>query len=110
MPCPNFRQYGFRRGVSYNLFDLGVISGSSTPYLINPVDQPAVTTNCTPGINSANATAPFVCSGTSAVISGAPTALNPILVYGNTGVSGGPMQDALNTGGERRFVGLTTAG
>ena len=90
-------EYGFRRGVSYNLFDLGVISGSSTPYLINPVDQPAVTTNCTPGINSANATAPFVCSGTSAVISGAPTALNPILVYGNTGVSGGPMQDALNT-------------
>ncbi len=33
-------EFGFRRGVSYNLFDMNPLGGSSDPYLINPVDAP----------------------------------------------------------------------
>lgn len=82
--------FGFRRGMSYNIFDLGNIGGPSTPYLINPVD--VYPNPCHASNASANATAPFVCTGSSAVVTTVPGT-----VYGNTGVSSGRIQAALNS-------------
>ncbi len=73
-------EFGFRRGVTYNVFDLNPLGGSSVPYLINPVSTPA--TGCIPGSSSASFTATFLCNGTSAVISSGVGQ-----VYTNTGVS-----------------------
>ena len=74
-------EFGFRRGVAYNLFGLNPLSGGpSDPYLINPVDTPA--TGCTPTHSSLSFTAPFLCSGNSTVAS-----TGGGLVYTNTGLS-----------------------
>ncbi|RZI43998.1 hypothetical protein EGT07_00780 [Herbaspirillum sp. HC18] len=92
-PTPGKKElvnFGFRRGVSYNIFDLGDIGGPSTPYLINPVD--VYPNPCKAANSSANATAPFVCLGSSAVLTTTPS-----YVYGNTGISGGKMEAALNS-------------
>lgn len=71
-------EFGFRRGVTYNLFGLNPLAGASAdPYLINPVDTPA--TGCTPSHSSANFTAPFMCSGTTKILAGGvgPVYTNP---------------------------------
>lgn len=83
-------QYGFRRGVSYNVFELGPLGASSDTYLLNPVDK--VPGACDPANSSASATAPFVCAGVSTALSSTPG-----WVYGNTGISAGPIQAALNS-------------
>ena len=83
-------QLGFRRGMSYNIFNLGPLGGSSTPYLIDPVD--VYPNACNPGNASANVTAPFVCNGSSAVLT-----TTPGFVYGNTGVSAQKIEKALNS-------------
>jgi Flp pilus assembly protein TadG len=72
---------GFRRGVTYNLFGLNPLAGApSDPYLVNPVDAPP--TACNPAHSSAAFTAPFVCNGSSAVVSGGAAS-----VYTNTGMT-----------------------
>lgn len=64
-PVEEFVELGFRRGVTYNLFELNPLaSGPSDPYLINPVDTPPA---CNPANSSAAFTAPFICSGNSAI-------------------------------------------
>jgi Flp pilus assembly protein TadG len=74
-------ELGFRRGVTYNLFGLNPLAGApSDPYLVNPVDAPP--TACNPAHSSAAFTAPFVCTGSSAVVSGGATS-----VYTNTGMT-----------------------
>lgn len=74
-------ELGFRRGVTYNLFQLNPLAGGpSDPYLINPVD--AYPNTCDPNHASANFTAPFLCSGSSAVL-GAGSGK----VYTNTGLT-----------------------
>lgn len=76
-----FVELGFRRGVTYNLFALNPLtSGPSDPYLINPVD--AHPSTCSPGNSSAAFTAPFICTGNSAV---APARGG--FVYTNTGMT-----------------------
>jgi hypothetical protein len=88
-------QFGFRRGVSYNIFNLGPLGGPSNPYLLNPVDAypgAGAPSTCNPANSSANTTAPFICSGSSAVL-----ASTPGTVYGNTGVSAGKIESALNS-------------
>lgn len=84
-------EYGFRRGMSYNVFSLGSLGGaSSDPYQINPVDAPGITT-CSPSNSSANSTAPFMCAGNSAVL---PTGIGQ--VYTNTGMTAS-LDKALNS-------------
>ncbi len=84
-------QFGFRRGVSYNIFDLnGPGFPSSNPYLLNPVD--VYPNPCSGSNSSANNTAPFVCNGTSAILTGTPGT-----VYGNSGLSAGKIEAALNS-------------
>lgn len=83
-------QFGFRRGVSYNIFNLGPLGANSDPYLLDPVD--VYPNPCNPSNSSANTTAPFVCNGSSAIITNTPGT-----VYGNTGVSAGKIEAALNS-------------
>ncbi len=74
-------EFGFRRGVTYNLFGLNPLAGGpSDPYLLNPVDSPP--SACNPANSSADFTAPFMCSGTSAVVSAGSGK-----VYTNTGLT-----------------------
>lgn len=74
-------EFGFRRGVTYNLFGLNPLAGGpSDPYLINPVNAPPAA--CNPASSSAAFTAPFLCKGNSAVI---PTGVGQ--VYTNTGLT-----------------------
>ena len=73
-------EFGFRRGLAYNVFDLGPVAGSGNPYLLDPIgphSQP-----CVPSNSSAKNTLPFVCSGNSSTITTAPT-----LVWGNSGLT-----------------------
>lgn len=73
-------EVGFRRGVTYNIFGLNPLAGApSDPYLVNPVDAPPAA--CNPSHSSANFTAPFICTGSSAVAAGATS------VYTNTGMT-----------------------
>jgi hypothetical protein len=81
-------ELGFRRGVTYNILDLGPLGAAGIPMLLNPVDSPP--TACDPSHSSANFTAPFICQGNSAV--GAGTS-----VYANTGGSYGPIEKAFNS-------------
>jgi len=83
-------EYGFRRGMSYNVFELGSLGGaSSDPYQINPVNAPP--NACNPSNSSTNTVAPFMCVGNSAVL---PTGVGQ--VYTNTGVSA-TLDKALNS-------------
>ncbi|APA67295.1 TadE/TadG family type IV pilus assembly protein [Janthinobacterium sp. 1_2014MBL_MicDiv] len=83
-------EFGFRRGVTYNLFGLNPLGGSSDPYLINPVDAPPGA--CDASHSSANSTAPFMCTGSSAVVSSGSGK-----VYTNTGLSATKLATALNS-------------
>ncbi len=83
-------EYGFRRGMSYNVFELGSLGGaSSDPYQINPVNSPP--NSCNPSNSATNTVAPFMCVGNSAVL---PTGVGQ--VYTNTGVSA-TLDKALNS-------------
>lgn len=83
-------ELGFRRGVTYNLFQLNPLTtGPSDPYLINPVD--AYPNPCSSNHSSASFTAPFICTGTSAVL-GSGTGR----VYTNTGMTAG-LDNSLNS-------------
>lgn len=96
LPGNELAQFGFRRGVSYDVFKLnGPSLPPSNPYLLDPVDVypgAGAPSTCNPANSSANATAPFICSGSSAVL-----VTTPGTVYGNTGVSAGKIQAALNS-------------
>lgn len=84
-------EFGFRRGVSYNIPELNPIGGSAgVPLWINPLDAPPGA--CDPANSSTNIMKPFVCTGTSSVITSLPGQ-----VYVNTGGSYGPMEKALNS-------------
>lgn len=88
-------EYGFRRGVSYNVLDLSPLA-PGVHYLINPVDKyvTGASGECSPDNSSPDAVAPFVCTGTSAAI---PSAAPGGFVYGDSGYSAGKIQAALNS-------------
>ena len=90
LPTGELAQFGFRRGVSYNIFALGPLGGPSNTYLLDPVDT--YPNPCSPSNSSANTTAPFVCNGSSAILT-----TTPGTVYGNTGISAGKIEAALNS-------------
>ena len=73
-------EFGFRRGMSYNLFALGSLGSTADPYQINPVNSPP--NSCDATNSSANKTAPFMCTGNSAVLP-----LGTGQVYANTGMT-----------------------
>lgn len=84
-------EFGFRRGIAYDLMQLGPLGASSTPYLLNPVDvYPGPP--CDNNHSSASYARDFICTGSSAVIVSAPS-----FAFGSTGMSWGPVRDALNS-------------
>lgn len=91
MPGTNeLTQFGFRRGVGYSVFNLGPLGGPSDTYLLDPID--VYPNPCDPANSSANITAPFICGGSSAILT-----TTPGTVYGNTGISAGKIEAALNS-------------
>lgn len=84
-------ELGFRRGIAYNIPQLNPLGGASgDPLWINPLNAPPAT--CNASNSSANVMKPFICTGTSTVITSLPG-----LVYANTGGSYGPMEKTLNS-------------
>ena len=83
-------EYGFRRGIAYDLMQLGPVGSSSTPYLLNPVDVFGGG-NCKNSNGSASTAVPFVCKGSSTVAVKVPGS-----VYGSTGNQSG-LDKALNS-------------
>jgi hypothetical protein len=55
-------EWGFRRGVSYNLMDLNPHGGNAAHFTVNPFAPPGLTG--TAGPTSASIIRPYVCSGT----------------------------------------------
>jgi Flp pilus assembly protein TadG len=83
-------EFGFRRGLSYNVFELGSLGGAtSDPYQINPINSPP--NACVTSNSSTNVMEPFICVGNSAVV---PTGIGQ--VYTNTGVSA-TLESAFNS-------------
>lgn len=84
-------EYGFRRGIAYDLMQLGPLVANSTPFLLNPVDvYPGPP--CDNNHSSANYARDFICTGTSAALVKVPGD-----AFGSTGMSWGPVRDALNS-------------
>jgi len=84
-------EFGFRRGIAYNIPQLNPLGGSSgLPLWINPLNAPPAL--CIAANSSASTMKPFVCTGTSTVVTSVPG-----LVYANTGGSYGPMEKSLNS-------------
>ncbi len=84
-PSQELVEFGFRRGVGYNIIDLNPLGSSPNKFLLNPVDVPPApgdSSGCSPSHSSASFTAPFMCSGTASIISSLPG-----YVYVNTGFS-----------------------
>jgi hypothetical protein len=94
------KEFGFRRGIAYDLMQLGPLVANSTPFLLNPVDvYPGPP--CDNNHSSADYARNFICTGTSAAIGSAPS-----WAFGSTGMSWGPVRDALNS----RFDDFSGAG
>lgn len=95
-PVNELVQFGFRRGLSYNLLE-GESPSNSVVYLLNPVDSPP--NSCSGANNSAAFVAPFICTGSSAVL-----AASASFVYGNSGL------EAINQWALNSRFGLYGAG
>ena len=84
-------EFGFRRGIAYNIPALNPLGGAAgLPLWINPLNAPPAV--CNPASSSAANMKPFLCTGTSTIITTVPGS-----VYVNTGGSYGPMQKAINS-------------
>jgi Flp pilus assembly protein TadG len=93
-------EFGFRRGIAYDLMKLGPLVANSTPFLLNPVDvYPGPP--CDNNHSSADYARNFICTGTSATIGATPG-----WAFGSTGMQWGPVRDALNS----RFDDFSGAG
>ncbi len=86
-------EYGFRRGVGYDIMQLGKIGGTPNPYQVNPVAIDSA--SCEPSNSSDDFMVPFVCMGNSAVGQSAISE-GTTYVFGNTGVEP-PVISALNS-------------
>ena len=90
-------EFGFRRGLTYNIPELGPLGAAGVPMYLNPVES--APTACVNNHSNVPFTKSFVCNGNSAIGSG-------VSVYANTGGSYGPIEKALNS----RFDDLSSFG
>lgn len=89
-PNGELLEFGFRRGIDYNIPSLNPLAGlSADPMWVNPVD----TVTCDPNHSSTNFMEPFVCVGKSSAIV-ASTGSQRVFI--NTGASAG-LERALNS-------------
>ena len=77
-------EFGFRRGVSYNIPSLNPLGSPRDPFFINPTAYPGGPIACTGSQSNVPNTASSLCTGTSTAI---PTLSGSPSVYVNTGAS-----------------------
>ncbi|MGB9150884.1 MAG: pilus assembly protein TadG-related protein [Burkholderiales bacterium] len=80
--APELLEFGFRRGVGYNILELNPLGGSALKYLLNGYDVPGVGNGCSPSNSSTSNSRPLMCTGS--VLFTGPM---PSQVFGNTGMS-----------------------
>lgn len=88
-------EFGYRRGMSYDIINVDPLGASANKYLLDPLDIATGPNDngCTPSNNNTPTIQPFLCSGTSNIITSLPG-----YVFANTG-----MQAALNAEFNARF-------
>jgi len=84
------KEFGFRRGISYNIPKLGPLGAMGDPIWLNPTNAPPEA--CDPANSSTNVTRPFVCTGSSTIVTELPAR-----VYANTGGSYGALENPMNS-------------
>ena len=89
-------EYGFRRGMAYDIVNINPLGAAANKYLLNPLDIPSGPNDnsCTPSNNNTPTVRPFICSGNASIITTLPG-----YVYANTG-----MQSTLNADFNSRFA------
>lgn len=89
-------EFGYRRGMAYDIINVNPLGSTADKYLLNPLDIATGPNDngCTPSNNNTPTVRPFLCSGTSNIITSLPG-----YVFANTG-----MQATLNTDFNSRFV------
>ena len=88
---PELKEYGYRRGISYNIMDINPLGNSALKFLLNPVDVPPAANDnsaCTPNNASASNLTSYMCGGTTSIITSLPG-----YVYVNTGVTSNSNKD-----------------
>lgn len=88
---PELKEYGYRRGISYNIMDINPLGNSALKFLLNPVDVPPAANDnsaCTPNNASASNLTSYMCGGTTSIITSLPG-----YVYVNTGVTSSSNKD-----------------
>jgi Flp pilus assembly protein TadG len=79
------KEYGYRRGISYNIMDINPLGSAALKFLLNPIDVPPAANDnsaCTTSNAGASSLTPYMCGGTTSIISSLPG-----YVYVNTGTS-----------------------
>jgi Flp pilus assembly protein TadG len=89
-------EYGFRRGIAYDVININPLGAAPNKYLLNPLDVPsgANDNSCTPSNNNTPTARPFICAGNASIITTLPG-----YVYANAG-----MQTTLNAEFNARFT------
>lgn len=85
------KEYGYRRGISYNIMDINPIGNAALKFLLNPVDVPPAANDnsaCTPSNASASNLTSYMCGGSTSIITSLPG-----YVYVNTGVTSSSNKD-----------------
>ncbi|MES2071435.1 MAG: pilus assembly protein TadG-related protein [Pseudomonadota bacterium] len=89
-------EYGFRRGLAYDIVNLDPLGSSPVKYQLNPLDvaTSASDSSCNPANSSTSTMKPFICSGSSNIVITLPG-----YAFTNTGMSA-----ALNAQFNARFT------
>ncbi len=77
-------EFGYRRGMGYDIININPLGASANDYLLNPLDiaSSAGDNSCSPSNNNTPTVRPYLCSGTSNIITSLPG-----YVFANTGMS-----------------------
>jgi Flp pilus assembly protein TadG len=84
-PLPaELKEYGFRRGLGYDVANINPLGAAANKYLLNPVDIASGPSDnsCDPNNNSTTAVRSYLCSGTASLITTLPG-----YAFTNTGYS-----------------------
>ncbi len=72
---PELKEYGYRRGLAYNIVDLNPLGSPQNKYLLNPIDIPTGKfdgTTCQKSNDAPATMRPYICSGTASLITTLP--------------------------------------
>ena len=84
-PLPSeLTEFGYRRGLSYDILNINPLGAAANKFLLNPVDIATSSSDnsCNPNNSSTTAVRPYVCAGTASLITSLPG-----YVFANTGFS-----------------------